>query len=322
MTAGPGADDDLDAPRKPSRARMASFAVVFFLGLAVTGAWAYTRWVMKKSDLGGSCKWGMQCKADAPKCMRPSEDEEGVCSKPCELDGGDCAPSVKCVKVELEEIRDERGVPFTGGYCFPQTFLDARKKKKDAGAPLDSWIDVPSAVGQIEGEITYAWQHSGVAGETKTFLVKGTLVRTPAAPGARTRTIVDASTMRTYTVDDERKSFSASALEARQGDAKVTKTGKKDKVADQECDVWQIDDGRLTRDACVLAGAAFVDPQAHVAHVWARELAVRSALPLRVIEVDGKGHEGARMTAQRFDRRGLDAGLFAIPKSYKNNAAK
>jgi hypothetical protein len=314
-------DDVEPGERRPTRARKISFAVVLLLGLAVTSVWVYTRWVMKKSELGGPCKWGIQCAKDAPKCLRPSEDQEGVCSHGCEVDAGDCAPGIRCVKVEIEEIRDDRGMPYTGGYCFLQSFLDARKTKKDAGAPLDSWIDVPSASGQLEGEIVYRWERGGVSAEPKTYLIKGTLVRT-AAGGAKTRTIVDTSTMRVYTVDDERKTFTASALESRHGDAKVTKTGRKDRVADRECETWQIDDGHLVREACVVTGAAFVEPSARVAHVWARELAVRSALPLRVVEIDAKGRDGARMIAQRFDARPLEASLFTIPKSYKNLASK
>src|SRR5262245_12011548 len=99
------------------------------IGLAVTGVWVYTRYFMKKSPLGGSCRWEVQCAKQAPKCMRPSEDEDGVCSRECDL-GVDCAEGIRCVKVEVEELRDERGMPHVGGFCFPQTFLDARKAKK------------------------------------------------------------------------------------------------------------------------------------------------------------------------------------------------
>lgn len=132
----PAGDDDLEArPRRLSRGRKIAMLFALAIGLAATGAWVYARYYMPKSALGGPCKWGVQCAADAPKCMRPFEDEEGVCSHECEA-GVDCAPGIRCVKVELDEIRDERGVPYSGGFCFPQAFLDAKKarSRRDAAA--------------------------------------------------------------------------------------------------------------------------------------------------------------------------------------------
>jgi hypothetical protein len=295
---------------KLTRARIVRvvLGVVLVVGAAMT--WIYPRYLVAKAPLGGACTWAMHCRADAPRCLKQSEEGAGVCSRACKVDA-DCAESIKCVKVELEE-RDDRGVPLEGGYCVPQAVLDARKRpQKDAGAPADkqaSWIDVPSSPTQFEGEVVI---------KSVTYLLKGSLLR-PSRAGERTRRIVDTSSLRSYSVDDERKTFSGTAIDASQADARVTKTGKKDRVADRECELWQIDEGKTSREACILQGAAFVDPAAGTIPAWSRELAVRTALPLRVVDVDSAGQRTVRLLVERVDAHPVDAALFAIPKSYKN----
>jgi hypothetical protein len=294
-------DDDEQPRKKITKKRVTRLLIALAIALTATGAWIYVRYLAPKAALGGPCKYAMNCTKDAPRCMRESEDGPGVCSRTCDADAGDCAPDVRCVVIELDDERDERGVPLKNGYCFPQSFLAAKKAaKQKAQAPVESWIEVPE--GRLEGELTL---------RGATYQIKGVFLR-PAGNG-KTRTIVDTAAMRTYVVDDDKKTFRASAIDAAQGDASVTKTGKKDKVEGRECELWQIDH----REACILQGAAFVDPGLRAVPVWMRELAVRGALPLRVVEADGK----ESMTA-RFDARPMDGNLFVIPKSYKNLAAR
>lgn len=296
-----------DQPKKTSRATILRRALVVMLVLVGAGGLIYTRFVMKKETLGGSCSSDIQCRAEAPRCLKVSTESDGFCSRPCDTDG-DCALDIKCVKVELDKY-DERGRPIEGGYCFPQSFLDARKKKtqREAGPPPDSWVDVPEVPGQLEGEIVVD------RGGTKTnYEVKGSLLRIRGAKG-HTRTIVDTSTLRVYNVDDEKKSFTASAIASVPGEPKVTKTDKKDVVADRPCEIWQIEDGKTTREACVITGGALLDPHARAAASWEKELSVRSAFALRVVEGDKP-----KLTATKVDLHALEASLFAIPKSYKN----
>lgn len=304
---------DDDQPKKTPRATIVRRAIVFALAFACAGGWLYTRYIVKKETLGGVCSYDMHCRAEAPRCLKQSTDGDGVCSRPCDTDG-DCAPDITCVKVELDEY-DERGTPLRGGYCFPQALLDARRKKKsgsDAGvAKSDSWLDVPEVSGQLEGEIVLE------RGGTKaSFEVKGTLVRA-LLPSKHARAVVDTSTLRSYSIDDDKKTFSASQLAAAPGDVKVTKTERKDVVAERPCDVWELDDGRTVREACVVKGGAFVDPTSRSVAPWEKELAVRGVLPLRVLEA-GK----PKLLATRVDVRPMDAPLFAIPKAYKNLAIR
>lgn len=319
----PSDDDDLERrPKKVTRKAKIRVAVALVLASVATSAWVYVRYLVPKSTLGGPCRWAMHCTKEAPACMRPDIDDDGVCSKACDADAGDCAPGIRCVKIELDE-RDERGMPVQSGYCFPQAFLDAKKSRgHDAGSPGDSWLDVPEVATQLEGEITYAWERGGArSGEPKTYLVKGTLVRAWPASGS-SRTIVDTTSLRVFSIDDAKRTFAPSVLDAPGAEAKTDKTGRKDTVLGRECDVWTIDDGRTRREACIVSGAAFVDPSARSVPSWLRELSVRGALPLRVIETDKGGKELSRMIATRFDVRAVGAADFAIPRAYKNLAAR
>ncbi len=307
--------DNLDEePKKTPKATIVRRALVFALALACAGGWIYTRYLVKKETLGGTCSYDIHCRPEAPRCLKQSAEGDGVCSRPCETDG-DCATDIKCVKVGLDEY-DERGRQIEGGYCFPQALLDARKKKKkkDTGAApvakADTWLDVPEAPGQLEGEVVLER-----GGAKTSYEVKGTLLRL-AGTGKR-RTIVDTSTLRVYVVDDEKKTFAASQLNTQPGEPKVTKTGRKDTVADRECEIWQIEEGKSIREACVITGAAFVDPSGRAASAWEKELAVRTAFPLRLTEGDK-----TKLLAVKVDARPLDASLFAIPKSYKNLASR
>ncbi|MFO0679167.1 MAG: hypothetical protein U0169_21750 [Polyangiaceae bacterium] len=120
-------DDEAPALTRGKKVRL----VIAGIGvLLATASWVYVRYLVPKSALGGPCKWAMNCAAEAPVCMRASEEGDGACSRPCDV-GADCAPGIRCVEIELEE-RDERGMPKKGGHCFPQSFLDARKAKKSS----------------------------------------------------------------------------------------------------------------------------------------------------------------------------------------------
>ncbi len=286
--------------------------------LACAGFWLWTRYGVTKQPLGGPCTWAIDCAKDAPRCMRPDIDEPGICSRAC-VPPDDCAPGIRCVEVELD-AKDDKGNYVKEGTCVPQTFLDARKAKArgDAGIPkgesADSWVEVSETESPIEGEIVLRR-----AGAEKTFLVKGALVRT-AESEAGPRKVIDTSSLRVFTLDDKKRSYTATVLGGRAAsdEVTVTKTGKKERVADRECELWELLDKRGKHIACVVSGGAFVDPNAASVPPWMQELAVRTALPLRVVELDAKGHETTRAEVTRFSPRRLDRSLFLVPKSYKN----
>ena len=299
-------EDELE-PKGPSRATTIRRGIVLVLALACVGGWIFTRYVVKKGALGAACSFDMHCREEAPRCLKSTTEGEGVCSRSC-LTNADCTEGITCVSVELED-RDERGIPLKGGYCFPQAILDARKKPKTAPVKSDSWIDVPAVDGQLEGEIVVE------RGDAKTtYEIKGSLLRLASK---QTRTVVDTSTLRVYHVDDEKKQFSGSQIAAAPGEAKLTKTDRKDHVADRDCEIWQIELAGTSREACVVKGGAFVDPAAGAISAWERELAVRAAFPLRVVE----GNK-VKLLVTKLDARPLLATSFAIPKAYKNLATR
>jgi hypothetical protein len=309
--------DDLedDQPKKTPRATIIRRAIVFALAFACAGGWIYTRYLVKKETLGGRCSYDMHCRTEAPRCLKESAEGEGVCSRACDTDG-DCAPDIKCVKVELDEY-DDRGRPLQGGYCFPQALLDARRAKRNgvdggtAKAKSDSWIDVPEAPGQFEGEIVLDQN-----GTKTSYEVKGTLLQTNTNT-KNVRTLVDTTTLRVYTVNDDKKTFAATQLGSAGGDATVSKTDKKDTVADRSCDLWKLEDGKTSREACVLQGAAFIDPSSRAPAAWEKELSVRGVFPLRVTE-----GSKTKLVAVRVDAHAVPAAHVAIPKSYRNLASR
>jgi hypothetical protein len=326
--------DEDDEPKKTPRATIIRRVLVGLLALACAGGWIYTRWIVKKNTLGEPCSYDMHCRTEAPRCLKQEVDAEGVCSRSCDNDG-DCAPDIKCVKVELDD-RDERGRPLEGGYCFPQALLDARKKKnkKDAGSsvaaqpsssskPLqkgESWLDVPEVDGQLEGTFSIELRPSGRAillGGRTAYDVRGTLIRVTKKGG---RTIVDTSTMRSYSIDDEKQTFSATQLAVLPGEVKITKTGKTDRVADHECEIWDVDESpsqtKAKGEVCVVKGGAFINPTQDKISALEKELAVRGVFPLRVRQDDK-----VTLIVQRTAERPLDPWNFAIPKTYKNLAA-
>lgn len=304
---------DLEEETKPNRARTIRRGLVVALVLLCASGLVYTRCLAKKSTLGEPCSYDMHCRAEAPRCMKTTEEQDGVCSRSCDKDD-DCLPGIRCIKVGLDEY-DDRGRPKEGGYCFPQSLLDARKQKRaneagtDAKKSIDSVIEIPEAPGQLEAEITLER-----GGAETTVEVKGTLLRTSA--GQR-RTLVDTTTLRVFTVDDEKKTFSATQIAAAPGEPKIVKTDRKDKVAEHACDVWRIEDGKTMREVCVVPGGAFIDAT-RGATAWEKELAVRSVFALRVSDGDGK----AKTTATKMQVHTIDAARFAIPRAYKNLAAR
>jgi hypothetical protein len=308
-----------DEPKKTSKATMIRRGLVAALALACAGGWIYTRYLVKKETLGGECTYDIHCRSEAPRCMKQDIDGKGVCTRPCDNDS-DCAADIKCIKVTLDDY-DERGRPLEGGYCIPQAILDARRKKKnDGGAapeasgdagpvPTGYWIDPPSNPDQLEGEFTFdrGAQHTPISIE-----VKGTMFRIIGVKKTL-RTIIDTTTMREYQVDDDKRQFSGQSLGVSINTVKVTKTDKKDKVLDKDCDIWQIEEGLSVRQACVIKGGSWVDPGRRGVEAWEKELSTRGVFPLKLVDGDK-----TKLNATAIAIHPIDASAFQIPKAYKN----
>ena len=121
-----------------------------------------------------------------------------------------------------------------------------------------------------------------------------------------------------FSIDDDKKTFSATQIAAAPGEPKIAKTDRKDKVADHPCDVWRVEDGKTARELWVIPGGAFVDATRGAA-AWEKELAVRGVFALRVSEGEGAK---PKVLATKVHVHPIDAARFAIPRAYKNLAAR
>lgn len=129
--------------RRFTRAAKIRTAILFAVGLSVTGAWVYTRFVMPKAPLAGPCRWSIECGSEAPTCMREGADTAGICSRMCDA-GVDCAEGVRCMTVETDE-HDAMQMPILAGYCFSESFLEARRTRMRGGKPSPSTSAPPKA---------------------------------------------------------------------------------------------------------------------------------------------------------------------------------
>ena len=311
--------DDDDVPKKTPKATIIRRVILVALALTATGWLVYTRLLVKKFGLGEPCGSNMHCKFEAPKCLKSSVDGDGVCSRACANDN-ECAEGIKCVKVELEEY-DERGRPLEGGYCFPQAILDARKKKKDAGAVVekhDSWVDIPESPG-FEGEVDFKVRpgRPGKPDRAEKWLVKGSLAR--RATGAHE--IFDAASMRVFHVDEKNQSFTVSGLSAPakpSPKSSFLKTERKDRVAERDCEIWTFENDSDTYEMCVVNGASFAGWEGNFP-LWLHELAVRNAFPLRVLhKTTAVPQFATELIAIKVDAKPIEATQFVIPKTFKN----
>jgi len=309
--------DDVDQPKKLTKGKKIRIAIAVTLAVLAGASLLYTRYGVTKQGLAGPCKYAFHCGPEAPRCMRAPEDEEGICTRQCDPPT-DCAADIQCVDVELEE-RDERGVPLRGGICVPSSKLDAKKKRKssDGGVKDDAWLAAPDS--QLEGEITLQFQSGGKDAGSRAYVLKGSLLKVPSNGAApKRRSIIDTSGMRLFRVDDDMKTFAATVLNAPPSDTKVDKTGKKLTFLGKECEVWRIDDGKTTRDACIIQGGSLIEPASRNVAAWQRELCVRGAFPIDVSEQDKSGKEISHITATRIDLHPVPASDMGIPKSYSN----
>lgn len=314
--------DEDDQPKKLPTGKKIRIAIAVTLALLAGASLLYTRYGVTKQGLAGPCKYAYHCGPDAPRCMRAPEDEQGICTRQCDPPS-DCATNIQCIDVELEE-HDERGMPLHGGICIPSSMLDGKKKRRavDGGAKDDAWLAAPDVAGQLEGEVTLRTDSGSQQGQPRQYVLKGSLLKAAGNSAGKRRNIVDTSGLRSFSVDDDMKTFSATVLAAPPSDTKVDKTGKKLTFMGKECEIWRIDDGKSVRDACIIQGASFLDPQTRSVPAWQRELCVRGAFPLDVSERDRKGNELSHVTVTQLDLHPVAASEVSIPKSYQNLARR
>ena len=102
---------------------------------------------------------------------------------------------------------------------------------------------------------------------------------------------------------------------------KITKTGRKDKLAGRDCEDWEIAAERGKAVICVADdGVPWLKlPALGVPseHAWIGELLDGRHFPLRMVALEKDGQESGRLEVTKFERKALAAQLFEIPAGYR-----
>jgi hypothetical protein len=98
--------------------------------------------------------------------------------------------------------------------------------------------------------------------------------------------------------------------------AKVTRTGKKETIAGQECEHVLVENGAENVDICLAKGLGpFLSANMGFGRgmpAWQRQLLAEGAFPLRVANADGK----VQMEVTKIERKKLNEALFDVPDDY------
>jgi hypothetical protein len=102
---------------------------------------------------------------------------------------------------------------------------------------------------------------------------------------------------------------------------KVTKTGRKDKVAGYTCEDWEIASEDGTKVAICVAGRGFSWLKipmlgAPAEYAWMAELLDGSRVPLRAIMFEKDGREGGRVEVTKIEKKTVPPNAFEIPPGY------
>jgi hypothetical protein len=146
-------------------------------------------------------------------------------------------------------------------------------------------------------------------------------------------TITDMGAKKTWMLDSSGKTYTETDLSAAakaapaappKPPAKLTKTGRSDKIAGYACDVYAIDEpaSSMHTEACVASGISLVafgltSPFAFMGKeddVWA-EL-VSHGFPLRVEMMTASGAPFVKMEATRVEKKSLPDSDFQVPPGY------
>ncbi|WP_394842898.1 DUF4412 domain-containing protein [Pendulispora brunnea] len=109
------------------------------------------------------------------------------------------------------------------------------------------------------------------------------------------------------------------------GNPTVTKTGKKQTVADYDCEIWEIKHANGSRtESCIAEGLAAFDFGAllpggaplKTSGPAGNEVHEKKMFPLRSVEFDPSGKETSRMIVTRIDKMKIDPARFEVPANY------
>lgn len=183
----------------------------------------------------------------------------------------------------------------------------------------------------FEGEIKMHSQKPGEKGQDMLIKAKGDKLRfdVTSQTGETSYGIYDPAANKVTMVMDAQKSYmdldftKASAQPSTSPDtATASQTGKKDKVAGIDCDVWSATDASGKRsEVCVAQGIAFFDLGAlrsgKGSSGMAKQLNEKKLFPLRSVDYDAKGGEISRSEVVSIEKKKIDDAEFTVPSDYK-----
>jgi hypothetical protein len=211
----------------------------------------------------------------------------------------------------------------TSAVAAPTTSASVAADAVDAGPPTPS---------PFEGEILVMVNDpTNALPQSVTYDVKGSKVLY-IARGTSLRAIADLDMQRVYAIDDTVQTydlmyFKAPAKEKPAAKDKppptVEKTGRMEKVADLDCEDWEIDDGHEKVDVCAASGIAYFDFAAdarsgHPEVAWATALTAEKAFPLRAVVHDEFGKGIYRADATKATRMRINDAMFLMPRGFKS----
>jgi hypothetical protein len=183
----------------------------------------------------------------------------------------------------------------------------------------------------FEGEITMTTQRPGSAATSMVIKAKGDMLRfdVKSTSGEASHAIFDPAANKVVMVMDAQKSYmdldfakpSAPQPNTSADSSNVQKTGKHDKVAGVDCEVWTTADAAGKRsEVCIAEGIAYFDLASLKAGTHSglsKELRDKRLFPLRSVDFDAKGVEVSRSEVTKIEKKSLDAAEFSVPADYK-----
>jgi hypothetical protein len=198
-----------------------------------------------------------------------------------------------------------------------------------------------AAAVSFEGEIEMSMGGAGV-GMTTLMTIKGDKIRTDMKGlmsyasitdmGAKKTWVLDTAA-HTYTEMDLSKTPKPTTPPPAKSPAKVTKTGRTDKIAGYACDIYTIDDPTLAMhlEACSASGISLVafglsNPFGLLAPGQKGNddmftQLVSHGFPLRIAYLDASGAPLMKIEATRVEKKSVPDSDFAIPAGYTKTAS-
>lgn len=185
---------------------------------------------------------------------------------------------------------------------------------------------------EFEGRVTMKVSRADTPPSEMSFETSGGQVRIALGnePGAGLYALVRPDGLAVFVSEADKawsdltmdKSRAAVAEANPQGPPTVKRTGKRETVAGQSCELWEIahTSGKRT-EACIAENFIAFDlaslmPGTSPFTATADEARKQKLFPLRAVELDASGKETSRMVVTQIERKSIDKARFEVPKDF------